>query len=139
MTRTRLWHRQGREGQRRQGEGPQGSQGPEGRRERHADDREEGRQGDSHGDQKHPKGQIVRVTGGRGRGQGHPGVRDVPVPFFRRRWIMRVLVIDKHRRLAWYLKRGLEAEGFAVDTACDGDEGGYKAQSADYDAIVLNP
>jgi DNA-binding response OmpR family regulator len=36
------------------------------------------------------------------------------------------------------LRRGLEEEGFAVDTAEDGEEGDYKAKTASYDAIVLD-
>jgi DNA-binding response OmpR family regulator len=32
----------------------------------------------------------------------------------------------------------LEEEGFAVDVAYDGEEAAYKAQSADYDAIILD-
>src|SRR5205807_984431 len=36
------------------------------------------------------------------------------------------------------LRRGLEEEGFAVDTALDGEEGAYKAQTADYDVIILD-
>jgi DNA-binding response OmpR family regulator len=32
----------------------------------------------------------------------------------------------------------LEEEGFAVDVAYDGEEGAYKAQTADYDVIVLD-
>src|SRR5690349_12023983 len=36
------------------------------------------------------------------------------------------------------LKQGLEEEGFAVDIALDGEEGDYKARSAEYDVIVLD-
>jgi DNA-binding response OmpR family regulator len=36
------------------------------------------------------------------------------------------------------LKRGLEEEGFAVDTAEDGEEGDYKARTANYDLIILD-
>jgi DNA-binding response OmpR family regulator len=36
------------------------------------------------------------------------------------------------------LKRGLEEEGFAVDVAYDGEEGAYKARTADYDVIILD-
>jgi DNA-binding response OmpR family regulator len=36
------------------------------------------------------------------------------------------------------LKQGLEEEGFAVDVAYDGEEGNFKAQSANYDVIVLD-
>ncbi len=51
---------------------------------------------------------------------------------------MRVLLIEDHKPLVRALKRGLEEEGFAVDTAIDGEEGDYKARSASYDVIVLD-
>src|SRR5208337_565660 len=35
-------------------------------------------------------------------------------------------------------KQGLEEEGFAVDTACDGEEANYKATTAQYDVIILD-
>src|SRR5207253_5315690 len=35
-------------------------------------------------------------------------------------------------------RKGLEEEGFAVDTAVDGEEGAYKAETADYDVIILD-
>jgi DNA-binding response OmpR family regulator len=51
---------------------------------------------------------------------------------------MRVLLIENHKPRNRALKRGLEERGFAVDVAHDGDEGDEKAQTADYDVIVLN-
>lgn len=51
---------------------------------------------------------------------------------------MRVLLIEDHRPLLRALKRGLEEEGFAVDTAEDGEEGEYKGRTASYDVIVLD-
>jgi DNA-binding response OmpR family regulator len=51
---------------------------------------------------------------------------------------VRVLLIEDHKLLLRALKRGLEEEGFAVDTAEDGEEGDYKARAATYDAIVLD-
>ena len=51
---------------------------------------------------------------------------------------MRVLLIEDHKPLVRALKRGLEEEGFAVDTAGDGEEGDFKARSADYDVIILD-
>ncbi len=51
---------------------------------------------------------------------------------------MRVLLVEDHRPLVRALKRGLEEEGFAVDVAFDGEEGGYKAETADYDVIILD-
>lgn len=51
---------------------------------------------------------------------------------------MRVLLIEDHKPMSRTLKRGLEEEGFAVDTAEDGEEGDYKARTAEYDVIVLD-
>jgi two-component system, OmpR family, response regulator len=51
---------------------------------------------------------------------------------------VRVLLIEDHRPLARALKQGLEEEGFAVDAAYDGEEGGYKAETAEYDVIILD-
>jgi DNA-binding response OmpR family regulator len=51
---------------------------------------------------------------------------------------MRVLLIEDHKPLVRALKQGLAEEGFAVDTACDGEEADYKAQAADYDVIILD-
>jgi DNA-binding response OmpR family regulator len=56
-----------------------------------------------------------------------------------RRWtFVRVLLIEDHKPLVRALRKGLEEEGFAVDTALDGEEGGYKAQTANYDVIILD-
>jgi DNA-binding response OmpR family regulator len=51
---------------------------------------------------------------------------------------VRVLLIEDHKPLVRALRKGLEEEGFAVDTAFDGEEGAYKAQTADYDVIILD-
>ena len=51
---------------------------------------------------------------------------------------MRVLVVEDDKRLAATLKRGLEAEGYAVDVALDGTDGAWLATEQDYDAIVLD-
>ena len=51
---------------------------------------------------------------------------------------MRVLLIEDHKPLVRALKQGLEEEGFAVDTALDGEEGNFKARTAEYDAIILD-
>jgi DNA-binding response OmpR family regulator len=51
---------------------------------------------------------------------------------------VRVLLIEDHKPLLRALKKGLEEEGFAVDTAADGEEGDYKARTANYDVIVLD-
>jgi DNA-binding response OmpR family regulator len=51
---------------------------------------------------------------------------------------VRVLVVDDEVRLAAALRRGLEAEGFTVDTAHDGRDGLWYATEHSYDAIVLD-
>jgi DNA-binding response OmpR family regulator len=51
---------------------------------------------------------------------------------------MRVLLIEDHKPLCRALTQGLEEEGFAVDVANDGEEGDFKARSAEYDIIILD-
>jgi DNA-binding response OmpR family regulator len=51
---------------------------------------------------------------------------------------MRVLVVDDEVRLADGLRRGLEAEGCAVDVAHDGVDGLWFATEHPYDVIVLD-
>jgi DNA-binding response OmpR family regulator len=51
---------------------------------------------------------------------------------------VRVLLVEDHKPLVRALKQGLEEEGFAVDVAYDGEEGNYKARSAEYDVIILD-
>jgi two-component system OmpR family response regulator len=51
---------------------------------------------------------------------------------------MRILVIEDEADLLASLAKALREEGYAVDTAADGEEGLYKARSWDYDAIVLD-
>jgi two-component system, OmpR family, response regulator len=51
---------------------------------------------------------------------------------------MRILVIEDDKHLAGSVRRGLRAEGFAVDIALDGTEGLWKASECVYDAIVCD-
>lgn len=51
---------------------------------------------------------------------------------------MRLLVVEDEPDLLAGLVRALRKEGYAVDTATDGEEGLYKATSTDYDAIVFD-
>ncbi len=51
---------------------------------------------------------------------------------------MRVLVVEDEVRLAAGLRRGLEAEGFAVDLAANGDDGLWMARENPYDAVILD-
>src|SRR5262245_58379969 len=51
---------------------------------------------------------------------------------------VRVLVVEDEIRQAAALKRGLEAEGFAVDVASTGTDGLWLATEQPYDVIVLD-
>ena len=49
-----------------------------------------------------------------------------------------VLVVQDDARIASFIRRGLEAEGFAVRTASDGAEGLRLTESSDFDLIILD-
>jgi two-component system OmpR family response regulator len=51
---------------------------------------------------------------------------------------MRLLVIEDEPRLLRNLAKALREEGYAVDTAEAGDDGLHKAETYNYDAIVLD-
>ncbi|OWK40246.1 response regulator transcription factor [Fimbriiglobus ruber] len=51
---------------------------------------------------------------------------------------MRVLLVEDQQPLLKALRQGLEEEGFAVDTAADGEEADVKARTTSYDVIVLD-
>ena len=51
---------------------------------------------------------------------------------------MRILVVEDEVRLADGLRRGLEAEGFAVDVASIGTDGLWLARENDYSVILLD-
>ena len=51
---------------------------------------------------------------------------------------MRILVVEDEADLLRGLAQALREEGYAVDTAADGEEGLFKAESWDYDALVLD-
>lgn len=51
---------------------------------------------------------------------------------------MKILVVEDDPRIAATVKRGLEAEGFTVEIAADGDDGLWRAQESQYDLIVLD-
>ena len=52
--------------------------------------------------------------------------------------IGRILVIDDEQRILNFVRRGLEAEGMAVDIARDGVDGLRLALSSTYDLVVLD-
>lgn len=51
---------------------------------------------------------------------------------------MRILVIEDEPRLLRSLSQALREAGYAVDTADAGEDGLFKAESSDYDTIVLD-
>jgi DNA-binding response OmpR family regulator len=51
---------------------------------------------------------------------------------------VRVLVVEDEDRMATALRRGLQAEGFAVDVAADGATGLDMARHGGYDAMILD-
>lgn len=51
---------------------------------------------------------------------------------------MRILIIEDEPRLLANLAKALREEDYAVDTADNGEDGLFKAETYDYDAIVLD-
>ena len=51
---------------------------------------------------------------------------------------MRVLIVEDEKKVAGAVRRGLEAEGFAVDVALTGTDGLWMATEHPYDVIVLD-
>src|SRR5205823_10767354 len=51
---------------------------------------------------------------------------------------MRILVVEDEPRLLRNLAKALREEGYAVDTAEAGDDGLFKAETYEYDAVVLD-
>ncbi len=51
---------------------------------------------------------------------------------------MRILVVDDEKELADAIARGLNKQGYASDTAYDGEEALYKTELNSYDLIILD-
>ena len=51
---------------------------------------------------------------------------------------MRILVVEDEKKVAGFVKRGLEQEGYAVDLAEDGVDGQHMAETNDYDVVILD-
>jgi two-component system, OmpR family, response regulator len=51
---------------------------------------------------------------------------------------MRILVVEDDKHVAGAVKRGLEAEGYAVDVSLDGTDGLWRATETSYDVILLD-
>lgn len=51
---------------------------------------------------------------------------------------MKLLLVEDDAKLAATLRRGLEADGFSVEVAADGDDGLWRATEGSYGVIVLD-
>lgn len=51
---------------------------------------------------------------------------------------MRILLVEDQIQMVRMVRQGLEEEGFAVDTALDGEEADVKARTTPYDVIILD-
>jgi heavy metal response regulator len=51
---------------------------------------------------------------------------------------MRILVIEDEKKVVSFIKKGLEEEHYAVDTAYNGEIGLYMAEVNEYDLIILD-
>ena len=51
---------------------------------------------------------------------------------------MRILVVEDEKKVASFIKRGLEEEEFSVDVAYDGEEGVLMAESTSYDLVIMD-
>ena len=51
---------------------------------------------------------------------------------------MRILIVEDEKKVAGFIKKGLEEETYAVDVAYDGEEGFHLASMNDYDMIILD-
>lgn len=51
---------------------------------------------------------------------------------------MKILVIEDEKKIASFVRKGLEAQGFVVDVSHHGDEGFTLATTRPYDAVILD-
>jgi len=51
---------------------------------------------------------------------------------------VRILIVEDEKKVAGFIKKGLEEETYAVDVAYDGEEGFHLAAMNDYDMIILD-
>jgi DNA-binding response OmpR family regulator len=51
---------------------------------------------------------------------------------------MRILIVEDEKKVANFIKKGLQQEGYAADIAQDGEEALESAMTFDYDAMVLD-
>ncbi len=51
---------------------------------------------------------------------------------------MKILVVEDEKKIAKFIKRGLEDEGYEVEVACDGEEGHQKVLMGSFGIIILD-
>jgi heavy metal response regulator len=51
---------------------------------------------------------------------------------------MKILLVEDEKKVASFIKRGLEEEHFTVDVAYDGKSGEFMALTSEYDLIILD-
>jgi heavy metal response regulator len=51
---------------------------------------------------------------------------------------MRILIVEDEKKVAAFIKKGLEEETYAVDIASDGEEGLHLGEQNPYDLIILD-
>ena len=51
---------------------------------------------------------------------------------------MRILIVEDEKKVAAFIKKGLEEETYAVDIATDGEEGFHLGERNQYDLIILD-
>ena len=51
---------------------------------------------------------------------------------------MHILIVEDEKKVAGFIKKGLEEETYAVDVAYDGEEGLYMASEGQFDLIILD-
>ena len=51
---------------------------------------------------------------------------------------MKLLLVEDDTKLAAAVRRGLEAEGFTVEVATDGEEGLWRATEGTFDLVILD-
>lgn len=51
---------------------------------------------------------------------------------------MRILLVEDDAKIASFIEKGFKAQGFAVDTAADGEEGLHLVRTEPYDAAIVD-
>ncbi len=51
---------------------------------------------------------------------------------------MRILIVEDEKKVAAFIKKGLEEETYAVDVAYDGEEGLFLASESQFDLVILD-